>query len=442
MSDKFNSVESRLTSLASPGIHPGLARLSKLLLLVGNPERSFRAVHIVGTNGKGSVAAALTSILISSGYKTALYTSPHLASFGERLKIDNKDVSAERWEYYTDKVNDIICSSASLMADRPTYFELITAIAFMIIAEENVDMAVVEAGLGGRLDATNIMKNVVLSLITPIGIDHTEYLGNTLLKIADEKFAVMRRDTTAIYAGGDLQTESEFAKSVSRSGAKGALLKDICCFSTMSLDLTGTYFNIKYNNITDTFHTPLIGFHQTGNAALAVMGATALAGNFKDINPLTIKDGIAKTCWPGRFEVVNGKLPLILDGAHNPHAMRCLVKTLKHIFQNKKINIILAMMRDKDIPESLRLLSQLNANIYCTEIPEMRRSMRAYELSEVVRTSGFDCVAEFFSPLDALNALYETGAPTICCGSLYLVGYLKKNSNLLSDTGFSGGETY
>lgn len=427
MPDEFDSVELKLTAMASPGIHPGLARLSRLLSLSGNPERSFNAVHIVGTNGKGSTAATLASILISSRYKTALYTSPHLASFGERLKINGVDVPAEKWDHYADKVNRIISSSQPLTDDRPTYFEIITAIAFMIISEENVDIAVVEAGLGGRLDATNIMKNVALTLIAPIGVDHTEYLGDTLLKISDEKFAVMRRGVPAIYAGGDEETEAEFLISAAKSGAKGTLLKNIAEFSTTSIDLTGTSFCINYGGAEEGFHTPLIGFHQTENSVLAAMGAVALENIFNNINPATIKNGILSTSWPGRFDVVDRDIPIILDGAHNPHAVACLVKTLSHIFNGRKINILLAMMRDKDIKTSLCLFSELNADFYCTEVPEMQRCMRVEELAQMVMGSGLSYKSSFKRPTDALGSLADMKDPVICCGSLYLVGYIMKN---------------
>ncbi|NLD06487.1 MAG: bifunctional folylpolyglutamate synthase/dihydrofolate synthase, partial [Synergistaceae bacterium] len=193
MSDtkRFRNIETTLQYLASPGIRPGLARLSHLFLLLGNPERKFKAVHVVGTNGKGSTAATLSSILKESGCKTALYTSPHLVCFGERLLVGGEEALPEKWERALEIIETELRSSERLIADPPTYFELTTAAAFIIIAEEEVDIAVVEAGLGGRLDATNILSNVLLTLITPIGIDHSEYLGNSLDSVAKEKFAVM-----------------------------------------------------------------------------------------------------------------------------------------------------------------------------------------------------------------------------------------------------------
>lgn len=172
----FEEVERDLQSLASSGIRPGLARLARLLSLLGNPERSFPAVHVVGTNGKGSTAAAMASILRESGYRTALYTSPHLVSFKERLEINGGYAAPQKWYDAAARIKKIMNECVFFVEDKPTLFELITAAAFMIIAEEDTDIAVVEAGLGGRLDATNILKNVVLTLITPIGMDHMEYL--------------------------------------------------------------------------------------------------------------------------------------------------------------------------------------------------------------------------------------------------------------------------
>ena len=208
--NSFNELEEKLAMLAGPGINPGLGRISRLLLLLDNPERKFKAIHIVGTNGKGSTSVTIASILKESGYTVAVYTSPHLISPGERLVINGKKISPDRWQNSLLKVEELIKEDSSLSEKPPTYFEIITAIAFFIIAEEKVDIAVVEAGLGGRLDATNILKNVILTLLVSISIDHTEYLGNSLREIANEKFAVLRKDVPAVFQGGDDYLNSLF----------------------------------------------------------------------------------------------------------------------------------------------------------------------------------------------------------------------------------------
>lgn len=426
VNETFDVFEKRLKKLAGPGVCPGLARLSKLLSLVDNPERKFNVVHVVGTNGKGSTSATLSSILMHAGYKVATYTSPHLISFGERLSINNEKVFVSNWMTYLDKIEKIIKLNKSLTENPPTYFEIITAIAFLIIAEEKVDIAVVEAGLGGRLDATNILKNVLLTLVVSIGIDHTEYLGHSLSKIAAEKFAVMRKNTLTIFQGGNDEINQQFLEVAKKSLSIGKILDELCVYETLSVTNKGTDFHVTFNELKHTYHTPLIGFHQTRNATLALMGAEILKKKFQNINQLALHDGICATSCPGRFEIVRESPLLILDGAHNPHAMEMFVKTVKQIFNNKKIFIILAMMDDKDVKKSLLILSKLNSIVICTEIPKMRRSMKADALFKLAQEVGIKALAAYRNPMDAIKYSLLNSEIIISCGSLFLVGYIKK----------------
>ncbi len=211
---------------------------------------------MVGTNGKGSTASTLTSILKESGYKAALYTSPHLISFGERLTFDGAEALPEMWEKTLKIIENKLASSDRLRSDPPTYFELITAAAFVIIAEEDVDIAVVEAGLGGRLDATNILSNVLLTLITPIGIDHSEYLGNSLVSVAKEKFAVMRPGIPAIFSGGEEDIESVFFDTAFKKGTPAQVLRRLCSYGTLQVSFKGTDFYVESECMCADYHTP------------------------------------------------------------------------------------------------------------------------------------------------------------------------------------------
>ncbi len=426
---QFCDIEKQLQNLASPGIHPGLARLSKLLSLAGNPERAFMAVHIVGTNGKGSTAATLASILVESGCKTALYTSPHLVSFGERLKVNGVEVPPEKWNIFILKAERLIDGCDFFIDNRPTYFELITAVAFMIIDDEEADVAVVEAGLGGRLDATNIIKNIVLTIITPIGMDHLEYLGDNLVSIAKEKFAVMRPGVPAIFAGGEAEVEDAFFAMAEKCKTPAQVLRRLCSHGVVQTTINGTDFYVESECLRVDYHTPLIGTFQADNATLAITAACALR-NLKDacfskIDFPALYNGVVNTYWPGRFEILRKKPILICDGAHNPHAIKRLVETLIMMSLKSPINIVIAMMKDKDTLQSLQLLKQLDPLVHCTQIPDMERCMTASELRAQTQKIGMKTVPEQHDPIKAINESLSAGTDTICCGSLYLVGYIK-----------------
>ena len=428
---KFTEIENKLQYLASPGIRPGLARLSHLLLLLGNPERKFKAVHVVGTNGKGSTASTLTSILKESGYKTALYTSPHLISFGERLTFDGAEALPEMWEKTLKIIENELASSDRLRSDPPTYFELITAAAFMIIAEEDVDIAVVEAGLGGRLDATNILSDVVLTLITPIGIDHSEYLGNSLASVAKEKFAVMRPGIPAIFSGGEEDIESIFFDTAFKKGTPAQVLRRLCSYGTVQVSFKGTDFYVESECLCADYHTPLIGTHQTENAALALAGACALKSSskirFENITFPALYNGVVSVKWPGRFEIIKKDRPLlIVDGAHNPHALKRLSENTGIIYGKKIFNLVVAMMKDKDISESLDIIKKMGTTLYCTQVPGMDRSLPSSDLLAMAENKNIVCAGKWEDPILAVKESLDSDRDTICCGSLFLSGYIKE----------------
>lgn len=436
----FEELEKEFAALSSPGIVPGLDRLFVLLPLLGNPQNAFPAVHVVGTNGKGSTCASLVSILKEAGYKTAVYTSPHLVSFSERLEIDGRRPAAEEWHNAAAEIKNALAKCSELADNRPTYFELITAAAFMLIAGNSVDIAVIEAGLGGRLDATNTLGNVALTLITPIGMDHMDYLGEDLLSIAGEKFAVIRGGVPAIFSCGEPELEEKFMRVAAEKKTDALLLRNICDVSDAVLSFSGTDFNLNYFGRKLRLNTPLIGRFQAGNAALAVCGACLLSGKyspaappgFSNITDETIRAGIRKTIWPGRLEPAAQSPLLLLDGAHNPHAMSRLVETLSALAPGKPINIVLAMMKDKDVRGVLRLLKPLRPVVYCTQVPDMERSMTSGELRRLADGLSLETAGEYGCPAAAARGARMTGVTTVCCGSLYLVGYLKERLNDIS----------
>lgn len=422
--NNFELVESKLAQLASPGIRPGLARLARLLREAGSPQGKFPIVHIVGTNGKGSTAAGIYSVLRASGYKAALYTSPHLVDFSERLVIDGERAAAREWLDAASELEDIVRRTDYFKDNHPTYFEFITAAAIMILARRQPDAAVFEAGMGGRLDASNILTDVALSVVVPIGMDHMDFLGDTLEKIAAEKFAVMRKGTPALFFG-DERLDGQFLDAAARCGAEPHIFRSEYRITERAYSLDGTRFTLSDAAGSREYFTPLVGSFQADNAAMAVAASRLLSKRFPRVCEETIKRGIAETQWQGRMEIVRRSPLVIVDGGHNPHAMKRLSETLAGIFQEGGLSIVLAMMKDKDISGALSLLAPLGAEIYCTEVPGLERSLSAEGMKETAERAGLSVAGTYGDPLDAIRAASGKGLPVVCCGSLFLVGYVK-----------------
>ncbi|MDL2263323.1 bifunctional folylpolyglutamate synthase/dihydrofolate synthase [Synergistaceae bacterium OttesenSCG-928-I11] len=423
---------------SSLGIRPGLERTSRLLSLLGSPQKRFRAIHVLGTNGKGSTAATLEAILKRAGVRTALYTSPHLVSLQERLRIDGRPLPIESWNAAFDAMRSAVEHDEVLGSSKPTFFENLTAMAFSMITDENVGIAVIEAGMGGRYDATSTCDPIA-TVITPIGMDHMEYLGSTIEAIASEKFAAVRGGVPAFYAADDATLTDQFLATCDRVGAQPFLLDRIALPRDVRCDLDGTSFSLS--NISN-FHTPLIGVHQAENAAHAVVVLQTLLSKKIlppgcSIDEKILRDGLRDTNWPGRFERFrcdDGLPDIVVDGAHNAHGMRALVETLSAIEGEGKGSaastvgaVVFAVMKDKDIAPVLEQLKTLRRPLYCTEPPNPRAMPHA-ELAEIALSLGVDVAGSWEDPFDALHAARMASNPSgfvLCCGSLFLAGHIR-----------------
>ena len=383
---------------------------------------------MLGTNGKGSTSATLESIWMTAGQRVALYTSPHLQSLGERLRVNGEPLDLETWLEAQDRLERAIREDTVLRDDPPTYFENLTALAFLLIERSSVDVAIMEAGMGGRCDATNLVRRVLCTLITPIGLDHQEFLGDTLSAIASEKFAAVRPHSPAVYAGGECVLEKQFLTACAAHGAEGFLLPQLVTVSHVHCTLKGTTMDLHLNNgwVLEEAMTPLIGPHQAMNAALACSAALCLHSSFP-ITEETLRRGLERTQWAGRFEYIAGPPAVILDGAHNAHGMKGLVATVQALGEELSPGgIVYATMGDKDYRESLALLKELDVPLYCTEIPGMPRSANAEKLAEEARRIGLSVSGSFAHPTEAFQAAAQAGKPVLCCGSLFLVGFLRE----------------
>jgi len=440
----FDDLEDFFTRMASPVIRPGLERIARLLKLLGNPEKSFPAIHIVGTNGKGSTAAFTERILRESGYATAFYTSPHLESPAERLLLNGNPLSLEEWSACAFDVEDAVTQDPTLHEDPPTFFELVTATAFLLCRRFSVDIAVVEAGLGGRLDATNLLGDVCLTLITSISMDHTDFLGDTLDRIAAEKFAVMRKGVPAIFSGTPASLAPLFRSTADENGAIPYITADLCSCEAIRNDAEELAYT--YRLLRPALHrqtgegavipvsTCLRGMYQIENSALALSGALLLASRFPKITTETLRRGIAAARWPGRFEIIGSNPPLVLDGGHNPGGVEKLTESLAAVYGGEKIGVVYGCMKDKAYPECLALLRKVCSRLYCVEVPENPRSARPELLAKAASDFGWspEEISVLHDPLEGIRTARLSNEVVVCCGSLYLIGYVKSRLSLLN----------
>lgn len=420
----WSAIEKRLSALTSPGAIPGLVFVEKLMKKLGDPT-GFPAIHVAGTNGKGSVCACLDSMLRQAGYRSALYTSPHLSYLGERLLIDGKPLSVQKWSEAVERVSEAL---ADLGECPVNYFQALTAASFLLIRQERADAAVIETGLGGRLDATNILPAPLISVITPLGMDHMEILGDTLPKIAAEKFGIVKAHCRALYCGGSEDLNSQFLARCAETGAEGEIFSENCRIYGVQSSLDGNAFRFQSPQGTRELFVRLAGAYQPENASLALRALELVA----DRLPVTAEAaelGLKEVLWPGRMEVLHRNPDLIIDGAHNPHGTRALIRSLLALYGSERpISLVYTSMADKDYMESLELYAAAfpKARLFCTELEENHRCEAAAKLAERASALAWGEAPQVEKdPLAAIGRAKLQGDPVIVCGSLYFIGRVR-----------------
>lgn len=370
-----------LFSLEKFGIKLGLENTFSLMKRLGNPHLKFASVHVAGTNGKGSCCAMLYSILRKAGYSCGIYTSPHLVDFRERIRIDESLIEKD---YLTDFISDL---KGKILKKKYTFFEVITALAFSYFADRKIELAVVETGLGGRLDSTNILKPEV-AIITNIGLEHTDRLGKTLEKIAREKAGIIKDNVPTVTS---IEREKPFKVIESLCRQKKSELFSVfkdCKWVIEESSIEGIKFNLKTR--TDTYSgikLNLAGEHQVRNAACAILVIENLTRQGFKVDKKAILLGLSKVDWPGRLEIYRKNPLVILDVAHNPDGINNLVSALKKLLPDKKIYFVFGVMDDKNYRTMLQIMSGIAKKIILTQ-PDYHRSTRLDLLTDTARKLG------------------------------------------------------
>ena len=398
----FDETLNYIHSLGNSGRPAGLERITKLLSALGNPQDSFRAVHIAGTNGKGSVSAMLSSVFRESGLKTGLFISPYITDFCERIQIGGVPIAKEDLIRLSSRVKGTGIDVGE--------FEFITAVGFLHFAENGCDIAVIETGLGGRMDATNTLKNVDVAVITKIGLDHTALLGDTIEKIAEEKCGIVHHFKTVSAPAGDE------VKRVIQKHCKNAIFPDLTALKIKKSDLSGSTYIYKGKEYTIS----LPGIHQIENALVAA--ETVTAGGYH-IEYDILYSALKKTTFPARLEVLQKSPPIVLDGAHNADGAAALAKFMKPY--TGKITAIIGMMADKDFEQVCAVTLPLCKNAVAVTVPNLPRALSAEVLC---RTAQKYCECSPAESIVAALALAKEKAgenPIFIFGSLYLASAVK-----------------
>ncbi len=405
-------------SLKRFGIKLGLSTIKNILSGLGNPQDTFSSIHVAGTNGKGSIASSLASILQAAGYKAGLYTSPHLVHFNERICINNVPVSDENIVSSYEAVKSVHQGTRE-----PTFFEFSTAMAFYEFGNHKVDWAVIETGMGGRLDATNIISPA-LSIISNLSVEHQAYLGNTIPLIAKEKGGIIKNSTpvvTGVRQKNAVSVLKEIAEKKSapfyRFGSEFRVRKH--------KNEKFTYFGI--DNVWRDMHTGLMGSHQIDNAALVLAACEILNKKDANLSLKNITEGLEKNRWPGRLDIVSRSPLILLDGAHNLIAARNLSKFLSANLADKKITLVIGILNDKPYSAILRSLLPVCDRVILT-MPKIDRSIPPEKLSHAAKKniSNIEIIPNVGK---AVQHAVETVSPddAVCiAGSLYVVGEAKE----------------
>lgn len=420
----------------------GLERIRELLERLGRPQDRLKFVHVAGTNGKGSICAYLASILSAAGYRTGMFTSPYIERFEERIRVDGVMISPDELRDVTLAVREHAEAMAEETGDHPTEFELMTAVALEHFARCGCDIVVLEVGLGGRLDSTNVIDAPEACVIARIGLDHTALLGNTLAAIAGEKAGIVKEGSAVVSWPQEPEAMAVIEHAAAEHGCE-LRVPDFAQLEEGAIrweDGASPFRSFSYKEWAD-LRTGILGSYQPQNATAALEVVDVLRGRGWRIPDEAVRAGVAQTRWPGRFEIVEGGsspdgFAIVVDGGHNPQGARALADSLAEVFPGRRSVFVIGVLEDKDYPRMLEDVLPLGSAFVCVT-PDNPRALPAHKLARAIRWTGQDLlgcsacvnpvVARDFE--DAIRRVRELAGPDglICAfGSLYSVAALKE----------------
>lgn len=424
----MNYVESLsyLENLGKFGIQLGMERIEGLLRELGNPEQKIKTIHVTGTNGKGSVTSMITNILLAANLKVGKFTSPHLVRYNERICLNGEEISDEA---FATTITAVKAAADSIVkkgvCDQPTQFEILTAAAFLYFCLEKVDYAVIEVGMGGLWDSTNVITPVV-SVITNVSLDHTDRCGDSVERIAMQKAGIIKEKVPLVTAAEGDNALGPIVTMAMFKEAPVYLYGKAFYGTEVESSMEGQKFTLHAGDFyASDYEIKLPGEHQIKNTSVAIVAAKLVSKQDDRINELALHLGVANTLWPGRLERVSQKPDLILDGAHNPDGAKALRSALDKYYPGQKVHFVFGMMGDKDMSGVIKTLIHNNDVVYTVRADGGSRAAEAEALAELVGANAI--------PMNSLAEAYHKAADQagkdgiICiCGSLYLVGEFKK----------------
>jgi len=404
----------------------GLETMQALLDALDHPEKEFAAIHVAGTNGKGSVCAMVESVLRAAGLRTGLYTSPHLVTFNERIRVGGRKIADDELIDLIPVIEEAEARAMRNLHRAATFFEFTTSLAFEYFRRRKVQVAVLETGLGGRLDATNVVHPMI-SVITNIGLDHVEHLGTTVKQVAAEKAGILKPGVPAVTGRLVPEAEEMIREVANRQGVAVRPASDIVRIRRLECSLDGQKLKAELpSGDLRPFRLPLLGSHQTENCAVAI----AALENLKPLLPPvrddeTIASGLENVDWPARFQVLERDPPLVVDAAHNPGGADVLRKTLSDVMQKRPVGLIVSFSKDKDAVGFLRVIAPIVKQCWAVQM-KVERGISGGELSHSLRAAGIEHVqAGLVEAVRDARAWAEKENGVVCvAGSIYLAGEL------------------
>ena len=423
---KYEEAMKYITEVGNFGSNYGLERTYKLLEHLGNPERDLKLIHIAGTNGKGSTTSMITEILMGEGYKVGMYTSPFIEEFEERIQINRNNIPKESLAILMDEIKVAVDKVIEAGYNHPTEFEIITVLMLLYFKKENIDFGVIEVGLGGTLDSTNVIKPII-QVITSISFDHTNLLGNTLEKIAREKAGIIKRGIpTVIYPQQEEVLRVIKNKCFEMDSELYIANNENLKFKNI-VNLDKPYQLLKYNNEIDIL-LPLLGEHQIINLSVAMQAIEVLNNkNIIDISIANIVKSIKNVSWKGRLEVLSNNPYVVIDGAHKIQGIKTLSRYIKKYFKYENLYLILGILADKDVEEMIKIITPMAKKVYSVTPNSIRGELAESLKDEVSKFNknckAFDKYEEAY--LEALNDASEKDL-ILASGSLYMIGDMRK----------------